>query len=383
MAAEPVRTGEPARYTQLVDVLRQRIATGNLAIGDQLPTELALAQQHQISRGTVRQAMSVLLHEGLIERVQGRGTFVREQQPAVSSAPERRIGLVLNRPSQLDLDILIGVEQAARSRGYRFTFTYTDERAEQLAPNIERMRADQVAGIIICLANDVTSDETIRRLTVSGMPLVLVDRYLANLETDYVTADNATGGYRATEHLLLVGQQRVGFVYTNVGTLQTTSVYDRWVGYRQALEHYGVPFDESLVFCCPYTRIPQAEPPAELIAFLARAERPAAIFAIHDQLALHILQAARQIGLHVPIDLAVIGFDNLSYAEHLNPPLTTVAQPRMEIGLRAGHLLIDRIEGQTGSAQHIELFTSLIVRESCGARRHVQRLRELAAPLPA
>jgi DNA-binding LacI/PurR family transcriptional regulator len=89
--------------------------------------------------------------------------------------------------------------------------------------------------------------------------------------------------------------------------------------------------------------------------------------------ALELLQAAQHVGLRVPEDLALVGFDDLSFAAHLSPPLTTVAQPRMDLGLRAGHLLINRIEGQGNLPRHIDLPTSLIVRESCGARLRVRR----------
>jgi len=85
-----------------------------------------------------------------------------------------------------------------------------------------------------------------------------------------------------------------------------------------------------------------------------------------------LLRAAQRAGLRVPEDLALVGFDALSFAAHLSPPLTTVTQPRMDVGLRAGHLLLNRIEGQGGPPRHIELPTSLIVRESCGARLHVR-----------
>ena len=90
-------------------------------------------------------------------------------------------------------------------------------------------------------------------------------------------------------------------------------------------------------------------------------------------MALELLQAAQRVGVRVPEDLALVGFDDLSFAAHLSPPLTTVAQPRLDVGLRAGHLLINRIEGQGTLPRHIELPTSLIVRESCGARLRVRR----------
>lgn len=203
------------------------------------------------------------------------------------------------------------------------------------------------------------------------MPLVLVDRYLSDLDTDYVVPDNAGGGYRATEHLIILGHTRIGFVYGNMDTLLTTSVRDRCAGFRRALETYGLHCDSSAIIQLPWAGAPDA--PVRYQAFLAQPDRPSAIFAVNDEIALFLMQTAQRSGLRVPEDLAIVGFDDLNFAEHVNPPLTTVSQPRMDVGLRAGNLLINRIEGQVGPKKQIELPTSLAVRASCGARLLARR----------
>jgi len=273
--------------------------------------------------------------------------------------------------SQLDLDILIGVEHAAKSRGYQVSFAYAEESLEELDRDITRLRADKIAGMIIFPVSDATYDESIWRLAADRVPFVLVDRYFPDLDSDYVVADNLGGGYRATEHLLILGHRRVGFVYSSKGSLLTTSVRDRWQGYRSALLEYGQIYDEQLVFQWPNQSNADLTGASDLL--LLREGGPTAVFAVSDSVALELLQAAQRVGVRVPEDLALVGFDDLSFAAHLSPPLTTVAQPRLDVGLRAGHLLINRIEGQGTLPRHIELPTSLIVRESCGARLRVRR----------
>ncbi|MBC8160487.1 MAG: GntR family transcriptional regulator [Roseiflexaceae bacterium] len=363
-----------ALYSQIVSHYRGRIQGGGLAPGDQLPTEIELAQQHRISRGTVRQAMNALVKEGLLERVAGRGTFVRSlAQDEVYALPsEKRLGVVLNQAGdQLNMEILIGVEQAAKSRGYQVSFVYSEENREQQDRDIARLKADRIAGYIIFPISDQENDATIAEVQSSGTPIVLVDRYLPELSTDYVGADNRAGGYRATEHLLILGHKRVGFIHFDNGTLHTTSVRDRWEGYSAALREYALAYDESLIFTVPRGKQLNA---ASFVSFFDQPNRPTAVFAITDHIVPALLQAARQANVRVPHDLAVVGFDDLNYAAHLNPALTTVAQPRVDIGLRAGHLLIDRIEGQTGPRKQITLPTQLVVRESCGARLRVSRV---------
>jgi GntR family transcriptional regulator of arabinose operon len=361
-------------YAQLVTYFREQILDGRLPPGSRLPTEQALTQEHQISRNTVRQAMSALVHEGLLERVQGRGTFVSESLVQSSSVrvAEKRLGVVLSQTGdQLNMEILIGIEQAAKSRGYQVSFSYSEESPAQQARDIERLHADRVAGLIVFPVSNEENDPAIAQVYASGIPVVLVDRYLPRLATDFVVADNFNGGYRATEHLLILGHTRIGFVHLSAANLRTTSVQDRWAGYRAALRDHGLPYDETLV--CAYSANSGSPSDHPYVAFLSRQDRPSAVFVVTDQQVPALFQAARRCGLSVPEDLAVVGFDDLNFAAHLNPPLTTVSQPRIDIGLRAGHLLMNRVEGSTLPPQQVVLPTSLVMRESCGARLRIQQ----------
>jgi GntR family transcriptional regulator, arabinose operon transcriptional repressor len=360
-----------ALYAQLVAYFREQIMDGSLPVGARLPPELELAQQHRISRNTVRQAMSTLVHEGLLERVQGRGTFVR-QDARLSTAVEKRIGVTLTYSGdQLNMELLIGIDQAAKGRGYQVSFSYSEERATQQVRDVERLRADRVAGMIIFPLSNETDNAVVAQLQADNVPVVLVDRFLSERPTDYVVTDNWGGSYRATEHLLILGHTRIAFLYLAAADLRTTSVRDRWEGYRAALRDHGLPYDERLVFACP-TQGMVAEDDAYL-AIINRQDRPSAVCLVNDMQAPSLYKAARRMGLCVPDDLAVVGFDDLSFAVHLGPPLTTIAQPRMEIGIRAAHTLIDRIEGNAEPLRHIVLPATLVVRESCGARLRIQQ----------
>lgn len=357
----------PALYLQLVQFFRDKIASGDWSANAQIPTELDLTSTYDVSRNTIRQALNVLVQDGLLERTQGRGTFVRVPSltPAVAAqratVRERRVGVVLSHAGdQLNMEILIGVEQACRSRGYELSFSYSNDNGELQQRDVSRLRAGGVCGFVLFPLSDEEESQAIAQLHADGLPLVLVDRYLPTLETDYVGVDNLNGGYRATEHLLILGHRRIGFAHQRIGGLTTSSVRERWQGYRQALQDYGQPYDEALLFNT-----------ADKSA-ITGSRRPTAVFAVNDVSAMDILKAAQTLGLRVPEDLAVVGFDDLTLAAMTQPPLTTVAQPRTEVGVRAGHLLIDRIEGSAASPRRIVLPTHLVVRESCGAKMHVR-----------
>jgi DNA-binding LacI/PurR family transcriptional regulator len=357
----------PALYLQLVQIFRDKIARGEWPPDTQIPIELDLADSYGVSRNTIRQALNVLVQDGLLERTQGRGTFVRAPGAASvaeairAPACEKRIGVVLSHSGdQLNMEILLGVEQACRSRGYELSFSYSNDNGDVQQRDVARLRAGGVCGFIIFPLSDEEESQAITQLHTDGLPLVLVDRYLPTIETDYVGVDNMNGGYRATEHLLILGHRRIGFAHERIAGLTTSSVRERWQGYRNALQDYGRPYDDALFFNT-------ADNDA-----LTGPHRPTAVFAVNDVSAIEILKAAHRLGLRVPEDLAVVGFDDLTLAAMTQPPLTTVAQPRTEVGVRAGHLLIDRIEGLGSAARHIVLPTHLVVRESCGAKMHIR-----------
>ena len=361
-------------HKQLIASLRERILDGRLPPGTRLPTDNELAAEYQISRDNVRQVLTLLCVVGLIERTQGRGTFVRLLEHNLGQPKQKQIGLLLNRvdTSQSYLDILVGVEQAVKLHDYSVSFNYTERDSEQQMRDIRRMYMNQVAGIIIYPVGNATYTEEIRQLQATNFPLIFIDRYLAGLSTDYVGTDNRGGGYRATEHLIILGHRRIGFVYLHQETPEnTSSVQERLQGYSQALETYSVPYDPALVVADQrpeYSSVQQS-----LRAYLQQHDRPTAIFAVNDLAALDVIQAAHALGLKIPQDLAIIGFDDERFASRVNPALTTIAQSLFDIGLRAGTLLVSRIEGLSGPPRHIELAANLIIRESCGAQLHVQK----------
>ena len=369
-----LRSKTTALYSQILNEIRERILSGDLAAGERLPPELELAQQHRASRGTVRQALSLLVNEGLLERVQGSGTFVRQlplsRDRVLPSSGQKSIGVILSESSdELNMSILRGIEQSAKPRGYQLSFAYAEEDKLVLAQDIARLRAN-TAGLVIFPISDMSYDDTIAQLKEDRFPFVLVDRYLPDLDCDYVVSDNLGGGYRATEHLLILGHTRIGFAYSQSGGLLTTSVRDRYEGYRKALLEYNLPYDESLI----YHKVSSKRHAGSLTCddIILSPARPSAIFAVNDWLALALLQAAQRHSVLVPEDLALVGFDDLSFAAHLSCPLTTLAQQSSEMGMRAGTLLINRIEQQiSGVPKHIELPTNLIIRQSCGARLRV------------
>ena len=362
-------------YRKVADVLKQHFIESGLAVSARIPTEMELAGSFGVSRGTVRHALKLLEEEGLIERVPGLGTFLRKEvtPPPPYGGSQRRIGVIIPRTQdQLSLNILIGAESVAKYRGYQVLFNHSDEKLEQEKEDIQRMRAIGVDGLIIFPVSNQNYNEVFAALVQEKFPFVLVDRYFPDLDCDYVVSDNIYGGYRATEHLILLGHQEIAFLYHPQADFQTTSVRDRFLGYRKALSEYHLNFQESwMVGIDDQVNEAEENPLQEYMDYLGRSDHLKAVFAINDVTAVSLISAAARMGIHVPGDLAVVGFDNVRMALQLQAPLTTINQERSEIGVRAANLLLSRIDGRGGPPEHIVIPTNLIVRDSCGARQRI------------
>ena len=141
----------------------------------------------------------------------------------------------------------------------------------------------------------------------------------------------------------------------------------RHVGYTQGLRERGIPYEPGLV--CHVEGYPTVDL-TPLRAYLSSPNRPTAVLAANDQIAIALYRAAASVGLSVPGDLSIVGFDNLDISEHLDPPLTTIAQPFLKIGQKAAEVLIHRIEGDAQYLRQITIAPDLIVRESTALFTH-------------
>ena len=196
--------------------------------------------------------------------------------------------------------------------------------------------------------------------TKQGFHVVAVDPHTGPSGLPTVDSDNFAGAMLATNYLVGLGHRRIGFLG---GRPDLESARLREAGFRQAMADAGVPVDEALVRVGGYKSETAKGPAHEL---LQHAQRPTAVFAANDLSAIATMEVARSLGLVVPDDLSVIGFDNVPESALASPPLTTVNQPLQRMGAEALRLLVDLIDGVEREI-HIRLPTELVERASCAA----------------
>jgi LacI family transcriptional regulator len=273
---------------------------------------------------------------------------------SLRSRSTKVVGVLVRDLEPFSAELLKGVARGIHDTGYELVvFSGCGHAADQ--DGWERRYLSRISGTLADGAILVTPgsiDETY------GSPVVAVDHNVQSSDLPTVDSENLKGAVAATEHLLALGHRRIGFL---AGRPDLESARLRERGYRKALATAGLPVDEDLIEVGGYEAVTATEPARRLLELDAR---PTAIFAANDVTALETIAVARSLGLSVPDDLSVVGFDNVPESALGDPPLTTVEQPIQEMGREAVRLLLELIEDPAKPAGHVILPTRLVVRRS-------------------
>ncbi|MCE7982824.1 MAG: LacI family transcriptional regulator [Caldilinea sp. CFX5] len=252
--------------------------------------------------------------------------------------------------------IMMGVELELEKQGYHLVAITIDEdthRDNTLPPGLDSRRLD---GLII--AGPELSGRMMMRLLALGLPTVLVGNMLPNVAVDAVASKNREGGYRATKHLIEHGHQQIAFLS---GPTDWSPVQERTRGYLEALQEHNLA--HTIIY---QSGLRIANGYAALQELLAQHPTVTAVFASNDPMAIGALQAAKEAGRSVPNDLALIGFDNIPWAETTDPPLTTVYIHKQQMGKLAARRLLDLLQNGPEPAVFIGVENELVIRRSCG-----------------
>ncbi|GGM01817.1 LacI family DNA-binding transcriptional regulator [Nakamurella endophytica] len=258
-------------------------------------------------------------------------------------------------------DMVRGVEDVAFANGYSVVLCNSDENLGKERDYLQLAIAESMAGVILAPAS---LDETdVSALTGPGIPVVTVDRRAPDPAVDRVLIDNARGARLAVGHLVDQGYRRIACV-SGPTTISTGA--ERLAGYRAVVRSRRLRTGAELIRFADFHEASGRSAMSELLA--ARQDIDA-VFVANNLMTLGALQAVADAGLVIPDDIAVVGFDDMSWAPLLRPPLTTVAQPTYDLGAETARLLLDRINGFTGPGRELVLPPTLRVRASSAPRR--------------
>jgi DNA-binding LacI/PurR family transcriptional regulator len=284
---------------------------------------------------------------------------------SLASGKTHRIGLVLGEGQRrLSADAFLpaflqGVTASVHQRGY-FLMIHLSEDVPSHEAYARLIREQQVDGLI--LSGPRSDDPLLGKLAEEGFPLILHGQ-LAAYSFPNVDVDNKAGGYKATSHLIELGHRRIGFISN--APLSYAGAQDRYAGWKQALKEHDLPIEQDLI--CTAAFLPEFGHVA-MEQLLSLPERPTAVFAASDVVALGAISAIHCAGLRIPEDVAVVGFDDVFFAAQIHPALTTIRVPAYGLGWTAAETLIALIEGDE-EVSSVTLETELVIRDSCGAKR--------------
>lgn len=252
-----------------------------------------------------------------------------------------------------------GIQDTAYKRGYNIMICQSNESFEQEKANVRTLVSSQVDGLLISLSRETKSYEHLQELYDREIPFIMFDRVTEEIPVSKVTVDDAHGAYLVVNHLLEQGFKKIAY-FSGPEDLYISK--KRKEGYLEALKEFGIPEKESRVYITDLTFEMNRKITLDM---LEEKDRPDAIFAMIDPLAVEVMMLLKENGVRIPEDIALAGFTNNPTSAVVEPSLTTVSQPGYEMGqLAANHLLDQLDELVSDDPQTFVLLTTLVARNS-------------------
>jgi len=273
----------------------------------------------------------------------------------------KNLCLVVPKSAQNSIDffglIQMGIEDEAKKNNMNTILHYYDENEEEFRTPL--CIKDKIVAGIITLGR--VSKNTVRILESYKLPTVLVDNYFDDMETDCVLTDNHSGGYIATEYLIEKGHTRVGFF----GCIDASiSFYDRYMGYKKAMETRQLKVDERFASLISNEFSSYEEATVIMKRLKEEGILPTAFVCRNDASAIFLYKVLKQMNISIPAQVSVVGFDDISAATDVSPELTTMRVNKEQMGRKAVEKLLDRLDDRDGIAEKLLLSAILVVRDS-------------------
>lgn len=232
-------------------------------------------------------------------------------------------------------EIIIGIQEVVNEAGYQVLICQSNESSKIERKNIEMLENSMVEGLIVSVTKESKNIDLYKRLIDEQMPLVFINRVLPDLNASQVIIDDRKCAFKAVEHLIKCGYRRIAHL---AGNEHLSVTQKRVQGYMDALKEYDIPFLEQYLM---YVGVQQDRARIGVNYLLSLKEKPDAIFAVNDPIAIGTIMELRKRGLRIPDDIAVVGFTESPIGCILD--LTSVCQPTLEMGRAAAEILLNKI----------------------------------------
>lgn len=251
-------------------------------------------------------------------------------------------------------EIINGIETAALSHNYNILLSETDSNPDREEIYFDLVRKKMADGIISM--DPAVNVASLTKLAESHA-IIQCSEYTVESGIPYVTIDNEEAAYRAVKHLIKLGHEKIALINSDETFLYARQ---RQLGYQRALDEHGISVSDNYTYYTQQIGFEYGQQAMRKI--IALKDRPTAVFAVSDMLAIGALKEINNHGLNVPDDIAIVGFDKIDFSNMTHPTLTTVAQPMHQMGTIAAKMLINKIQGE--EVESILLNYELVIRES-------------------
>ena len=363
------RGGDFLKRKELLAELRQAVLTGKYQPGHIIPTETELMNKYQLSRHSVRAALNMLVSDGLIVRKPGRGTIV---SPGARRVKTRMISLVVQEPSEwLTSGLASGLSEMLKQENCRLELVASGDTQDEFNQTIEDIIHNPTDGVIVMPLPWLTNHEWVFKLHQAGLPTVAIDTYPLGTEISSVEMDNFAGGILASEYLIEQNYKRLFFLSPKESA---TTTQNRLEGFMEGVANLNSKVDACFTLRYPLTESAKREHRRPWLAayeywkaFVRGAgelKLPLGIFCVSDLEAYGVLLACKELGLKVPEDIGIVGFDDRDLALLAEPSLTTIRQEPEKMGRQAAELILELMDNPNAEVKHIKIMPELIERQS-------------------
>ncbi|WP_457190530.1 LacI family DNA-binding transcriptional regulator [Nocardioides sp. P5_E3] len=309
-----------------------------------------LNRPHQVSAANVTRVHDAMAQLGFVRN---------ETARQLRAGRSRTLGYVmLDATNPFFTDVARGIEDAAEQKHLSLFLCNSSNRADREAAHLAHLREQRVAGILITPVDPASS---FLEQAAAVTPVVLVDRTRAGGQFCTVSVDEVLGGQLAVRHLLDLGHERIAFIG---GPDTLGQVQERLQGARQAWHAAGMAHPDLVVLATTGLSVEDGRRAGERLAGIPKRRRPSAAFCANDLVALGLLQHAIASGTRVPEDLAIVGYDDIDFAGAAAVPLSSVSQPRAELGRTAARLLVEEASDPSHAHRQALFQPALVARRS-------------------
>jgi GntR family transcriptional regulator, arabinose operon transcriptional repressor len=356
------------KYAKLMEYIKDEIIMGRVKPGDQIPSENTLAQKLSLSRHTVRKAISILVNEGYLYTEHGRGTFCKDR--SINRANSKNIGVMTTYISEYIFPRVIqGIDSVLSEKGYSIMLKNTDNDVEKEALYLQEILNKDLEGLIIEPTKSALFSNNVKfydALDENNIPYIFIHGVYQQLEhKPQIILNDSKGMYLSVKYLIDLGHKNI------IGVFKADDVQgiERHKGYAKALTDCGLQYNPDNVIWF-HTEDRKIKPYSTIEGMIRSGKKIDAIVCYNDQIAYGLHEKISELGVSIPEDISLTGFDDSYYATSCPTKLTSVSHPKEQLGELAARVLLDMIDNPEYAKSTIRkvIEPELIIRDSCKSR---------------